>query len=155
MHWCIALLKKIHFCFTVLWSLWTTVLYTYLCKLCRDMCWWRHAHLLWKVKQQFLGNVSNLAQISSSFTCKFFMCLEQTYQEIFVWIYRVTSYGSVFSIYIIQKTHDNATAFPLRGLHKHSHTNTYMRDWVRAAWWIIEVPCNKVSNRKWPTIWAR
>ena len=69
---------------------------------------------VWKVNQQFLGNVSNLAQTSSSFTCKVLMCLEQTYQDIFVWIYSSTSYGSVFSTHIIQETHDNAIAFPLQ-----------------------------------------
>ena len=69
--------------------------------------------LVWKLNQQFLENVSNLAQISSSFTCKFLLCLEHTYQEIFVQIYSDTSYGSVFSIDIIQETHDTAIAFPL------------------------------------------
>lgn len=76
------------------------------------MCWWWYPHMLWKLNQQCLENVSNLAQITSSFTCKFLMCLEQTYQEIFVWIYNDTSYGSVFSIHIIQETGDNVTAFP-------------------------------------------
>ena len=40
------------------------------------------------------------------------MCLEQTYQDIYVWIYSDT-YGSVFSTHIIQETH-NAVAFPLQ-----------------------------------------
>jgi len=82
----------------------------------RDMCWWRHAQcpFVWKLNQQFLGNVSNLAQTSPSFTCKVLMCLEQTYEDIFVWIYSDISYGSVFSTHNIQETHDNAIAFPLQ-----------------------------------------
>jgi len=48
---------------------------------------------VWKLNQQFLENVSNLAHSSSRFTCKVLMCLKQTYQEIclnlqwhFLWI---------------------------------------------------------------------
>jgi hypothetical protein len=147
---CTVWLNKIHFCFTVLWSSRTTVLYSYMCKLCHNIDWWWHAHLLWKLNQQFLGNVSNLVLLV------YFCC---------VWNRHIRKYLSEFTAaflmdqylaHIIQKHMIMQQHFHCnRGLHKHSHANTYIRDWVRTAWWISQVPCNKVGNRKWPIIWVR
>lgn len=124
MHWCIVLLKKNSLSLHGVVEFVNHMLHTYMCKLCCDMCWWRHAHLLWQLNQQFLWNVTNLAQISSSFMCKFFVsgtnisgniCLNL----VTLLMDQYLAYTSYRKHMIIQQHfHCNW------GLHKHSHTNT-------------------------------